>query len=170
MTGFYVDSRSCGKGLQAINDGLGTVGDRKNSIVRFYFEFDTAVRKPLQRVAGHEPIKRSEQLSTSARIKLNEFVWRKTGVRYVASTAAGDAHFTKRVGSFFVQNDLTIRIGFCCGNSGKVARCMTATVRCVTMMLSYAENNGATLIQVAPILLNNQPMQPVVAAVLLTLD
>jgi len=37
-------------------------------------------------------------------------------------------------------------------------------------MLSYAENNGATLIQVAPILLNNQPKQPVVAAVLLTLD
>ena len=133
MTGFYVDSRSCGKGLQAINDGLGTVGDRKNSIVRLYFEFDTAVRKPLQRVAGHEPIKRSEQLSTSARIKLNEFVWRKTGVRYVASTAAGDAHFTKRVGSFFVQNDLTIRIGFCCGNSGKVARCTTANDRYSSM-------------------------------------
>ena len=113
------DSSLTSGGGEAVDDGLGGVGDGEYSAVVFGFKEDIASLEPVDGFGGTEAGEGSDEGASAAWIAGGKFAWIEARVGDIAPSAAGDPDFGKKVGSFFEKDDLGIGIGLGCGDGGK---------------------------------------------------
>lgn len=104
---------------QAIDDGLGGVGQGKHATIRFRLKFDPTGLEPIDGLGGAKAGEGADEGATAAGVAGGEFAGVETGVSDIAATSAGETDFGEQVGTFFKEDDLGLGVGFRGGNGGE---------------------------------------------------
>ena len=112
-------TRLAGRVEQTVNDGLRRIRRGKHPAVTFGLELNPVGGEPRHRIARLKLLERRNQRPLAAGKAGGEFAFVKTGVRDVATAAAGDFDLGKKLRSFFEDDNFSAALRFRARQRGK---------------------------------------------------